>query len=466
LLISVSVYGVSHVKKFLLTASLVSLVAMPGVAEARRREPPPPPPAPVQVAPTDPIELYYFQHQGAPIFTRSAESKAALPVLTSILRRARIEGLNEGPQLADAIDAAMARAASSNAPADNMQLEYAAGRGLVAYAQLLKKAPAGLLVGYPHMGMTVPRADQVLLTAAAAPSLALYLQKVANPSPTYSAIRDAGWKAMEGNSTAPVDPRLVSNLERARVLPAGGKYIMVNSADAKLTMVENGQPVDSMKVVVGMTQFPDGKPNYLPTPLISSMIYYVTFNPYWNVPQNLIIRNIGHKARDQGPSYLKGQGFEVMSDWTENATVVPYDQVDWKAVAAGTKTIRIRELPGPLNSMGRFKFNFRNAEDIYLHDTPMKAYMLKADRHLSNGCIRLEDARRLAKWLLQREPTAPTDTPETHVQIPTGVPVYVTYLTANVGADGKLAYLSDTYGWDGNPAKQLAVTASGVSRAE
>lgn len=452
--------------KLLLSASLLSLVAVPGVAEAKRRPAPPPPvAAPVRVAPTDPIEYYYYTHADAPIWTRSAASKAALPLLTTTLRRARIEGLNDGPQMADAVDAAIARAAASNSPADNMALEYAASRALVAYVQLLKKPPAGMLYGYQYLAPQGTRPDQILLTAAAAPVLSDYVQKVSNPNPTYTSLRDAGWKAMQANPSGPIDVRLLSNLERARVLPAGGKYILVNSADARLTMYENGQPVDSMKVVVGMTQ-KDGKPNYLPTPLIASVIYYVTFNPYWNVPQNLILANIGHKARDQGPSYLKAQGFQVISDWTENATVVPYEQVDWKAVAAGTKTVRIRELPGGMNSMGRYKFNFRNSEDIYLHDTPMREYFNRDVRTLSNGCIRLEDAKKLAGWLLGREPTPPNDTPEQHVQIPAGVPVYVTYLTAKVGADGQIAYSKDYYGWDGNPQKQLAVTGSGVSRSE
>jgi murein L,D-transpeptidase YcbB/YkuD len=412
----------------------------------------------VRIAPTDPVELFYFTHADAPIWTRSTESKAALPVLTGMLRRARVEGLNEGPQLADAIDAAMQQAAASNTPVANRALEYAASRGLVAYAQLLKKAPAGMLFGYPHLAPQNSRPDQILLTAAASPSLAQFLQKTSSPNPTYASLRDAGWQALQANPAGAIDPRLLSNLERARVLPSGGRYIMVNSADARLTMYENGQPVDSMKVVVGKTDSP--------TPLIASMIYYTTFNPYWNVPDNLIRKNIAPKAGKQGEAYLKGQGFEVMSDWTDAATVVPPSTVDWAAAANGTKPIRVRQLPSSQNSMGRFKFNFRNSEDIYLHDTPTKEYMLKSVRTLSNGCIRLEDAKRLARWLMRSEPVAPNDQPEQHVKLPEGVPVYVTYLTAVPQAGGQIAYTTDYYGWDGNPQRQLAVVNTGVPRAE
>src|SRR3546814_7299546 len=71
--------------------------------------------------------------------------------------------------------------------------------------------------------------------------------------------------------------------------------------------------------------------------------------------------------------------------------------------------------------MGRAKFLFPNDEGIYLHDTPDKDLMAKRDRHLSNGCIRLEDARRLGKWLLGRPIKAASKEPEQVVALPVGV---------------------------------------------
>ena len=56
------------------------------------------------------------------------------------------------------------------------------------------------------------------------------------------------------------------------------------------------------------------------------------------------------------------------------------------------------------NSMGKLKFNFANPEGIYLHDTPNKVLFAQSNRALSNGCIRLEDAKRLCLWLMGREP--------------------------------------------------------------
>ena len=111
--------------------------------------------------------------------------------------------------------------------------------------------------------------------------------------------------------------------------------------------------------------------------------------------------------------------------------------------------------------MGLYKFNFRNSEDIYLHDTPTKEYMKKSVRTLSNGCIRLEDAKRLARWLMRAEPVPPSKEPELHVKLPEGVPVYVTYLTVQPEG-GKLTYFDDYYGWDGRPDRQAAASTQAV----
>ena len=111
--------------------------------------------------------------------------------------------------------------------------------------------------------------------------------------------------------------------------------------------------------------------------------------------------------------------------------------------------IRVRQDPGPLNSMGNLKFPFPNPEDIYLHDTPNKDLFGKSVRDLSNGCVRLEDAKRLGRWLLVRIRWRPAPTRSTRDHFPKGVPIILTYLTAQV-QDGKLTYLPDIYGWD-NP---------------
>ena len=136
-----------------------------------------------------------------------------------------------------------------------------------------------------------------------------------------------------------------------------------------------------------------------------------------------------------------------MADWTADADVIPVSQIDWTNAASGAVDIRVRQLPGPGNSMGKLKFSFANGHDIYLHDTPEKHLFAKSGRDLSNGCVRLEDAARFGRWLLGRDPAAPSAQPEQFVQLPRGVPIYLTYQTAQQSA-GKIAYVADVYGLD------------------
>ena len=209
-------------------------------------------------------------------------------------------------------------------------------------------------------------------------------------------------------------------------------------------MYENGQPVDPMKIV-------SGKPE-LPTPLIASIMNYIVYNPYWNVPDHLVRKVTAPNVLKQGNAYLKRQGYRVMADWTVNSAVVPWTDIDWKAVLAGNVHIRVRQDPGPKNSMGKLKFPFPNGEDIYLHNSPEREYFDKNARSLSNGCVRLEDAKRLGRWLLGQEPVAPSQDAEVQVQLPHGVPVYVTYITAQVQnlAQGQAVVVVRSLGLIGN----------------
>jgi len=149
----------------------------------------------------------------------------------------------------------------------------------------------------------------------------------------------------------------------------------------------------------------------------------------------------------QGLGYLKTHGYQVMPADKSDDRLLDPSKIDWHAVANGSLQVRVRELPGPANSMGRVKFGFPNAWDIYLHDTPVKELFAQDDRDLSHGCIRLQDAERLARWMLGRDPKSVSSEPEQNVNLPTPVPIYVTYLTAQAH-DGQLSFVDDIYGRD------------------
>ncbi|HEX6219427.1 MAG TPA: L,D-transpeptidase family protein [Sphingomicrobium sp.] len=401
------------------------------------------------------VSSFYNQYKPSIWYKGGAVSPAAAQLVT-ILRRAPIEGLSFGPQLADQVEAAM-RQAATGAPADVASAEQTLSAALVTYVQALKRPTPGMIYAYQVLSPQGGRADQILLTAAAAPSLEVYVSAASNINPIYASIRDAAFRQAQATGNLAPDQRLLANLERARTLPARGKFALVDSASQRLFMYENGQIVDSMKVVVG-----DKDELNLPTPLIASVMHYVTFNPYWNVPHHLVRKIVAPGYLKQGGvKYLKARGYEVMSDWTEDATIVDPETIDWKAVQAGQKQIRVRTLPGPNNSMGKMKFPFPNGQDIFLHDTPAREHFAKAQRTISNGCVRLEDAKRFARWLLGSEPVAPSDGREVRVQLPAGVPVYLTYLTAQPTETG-ITYLKDVYDWDHPTVPDTTASTTGI----
>ena len=150
----------------------------------------------------------------------------------------------------------------------------------------------------------------------------------------------------------------------------------------------------------------------------------------------------------------------MLSDWGDTPRRIDPRTIDWQAVADGKMPdIRMRQLPGPDNSMGKVKFMFPNDMGIYLHDTDDKSLFVAPERQKSGGCVRLQNAARLAKWLFGRPLVATSKKPEQKVALPSPVPVYVAYLTAAPDADGRIVYRDDIYNRDGLGSPTLRQTA-------
>jgi L,D-transpeptidase YcbB len=384
------------------------------------------------------VAAFYQTYNAQPIWFRNGANTAAIAQLAAILQRAPFDGFPEGPQLAAEVEAAAAQAGGGNAQAV-ADAERVLSSAWVQYVQAIKRPTAGMIYAYPVLQPQGSRADQILLSTTAASSLPAYLASVSEVNSIYKQLRDAAWAEAQASGNMSPDPRLLANLDRVRSLPAKGRFLLVDAGSSMLTLYQDGQPVDSMKVITGT--------NELPTPLIASYMYYITYNPYWHAPDHLVRKTIAPNYLRGGMSYLKSHGYHVIEDWSEHPTIVDPSSVDWKAAAAGKLHLKVQQDPGPLNSMGILKFPFPNPQDIYLHDTPDHAKFALENRNLSNGCVRVEDAKRLGRWLLGQDPVSPGSEPELRVQLPRPTPIYLTYITAQVKG-GKLSYLPDIYGWD------------------
>lgn len=388
------------------------------------------------------VAAFYASRNNAPLWLSGANLEAANQFVAA-LERAPLDGLANGPDLAARARMLIARGQAGDAGA-KAEAERLLSSAWVNYATALRSPMAGMSYADNWVKPRSLTAGQILASAAAAHSLSRHVAEVSAVNPVYSALRDAAWSAAQANGGA-LDPRVITSLDRARVSPFQNRYIMVDAASARLFMIEDGRIADVMKVIVG-------KPGQeTQTPMVASTIYYATLNPYWHVTDGLVRELIAPNVMKQGAKYLSERGYQLFDRYGDDAQQIDPASVDWPAVAAGRQNIEVRQLPGPANSMGQMKFGFANPYDIYLHDTPRKELFSQADRDLSHGCIRLEDAPRLARWLVGRDPSGSSEAPEQHVALRSPVPIYVTYLTAHA-ENGGLAFADDIYGRDASAA--------------
>jgi len=232
------------------------------------------------------------------------------------------------------------------------------------------------------------------------------------------------------------------NMERARRLPAPGelkRHIIVDTGSAMALMYDNDSLAGSIRVAVGAKD--------TQTPMMAALIRYANVNPYWNIPASLQIKLIAPRVLEQGLKYLIDRNDEVFADGSANSPPIDPATVDWEAVKDGKLTLRMRQGPGGGNSMGKIKFMMPNRFGIYLHDTPDKTVFDTDQRWISNGCIRLQDAPRLAAWLFGAMPKGRDPDVEERMEVREPVPVFVTYLTVEAKADG-VVFRADPYGRD------------------
>jgi len=334
--------------------------------------------------------------------------------LLALVRTAEIDGLSrKALKLAD-LETAVRKAGQEPGSRNLARAEALLSRGFVAYVRAMRSAQgSGMSYQLGELAPTVPSAAAILETAAAAASLRDHVRSLGWMHPLYGALRTA----LAAADLAPAQQRQVrSNLERLRALPTepAPRYVLIDAAGARLWMYERGKPVDSMKVVVGK---PDQQ-----TPMVAGLITEAVLNPYWNVPVDLARSRIAPNVLGEGLRYLRQGGYQVLSDFTDQARLVDPGEVAWREVADGRREVRVRQLPGKSNFMGIVKFDFRNPDGVFLHDTPEKALLKAEVRTASAGCVRLEDAARLGRWLFGRPLVARSRAAEQAVPLSEPVP--------------------------------------------
>lgn len=252
--------------------------------------------------------------------------------------------------------------------------------------------------------------------------------------------------------------RIELALERLRWVPPIGsqRFLVVNIPAFQLVGFDSatapGPPALSMRVVVGRAM--DTR-----TPVLLEQLRYVEFHPYWNVPRSILTGEI-LPILESHPDYLWSHDMEVIGagDRVLGDSVTP-------GVLRGLRRaeLRLRQRPGPRNSLGLAKFIFPNAEGVYMHGTPQPELFALARRDFSHGCIRVEDPTALATWVLGDQPewnqfdveaAMNRDTTQ-RALLSRPMPVLIFYTTAVAHADGSVWFYPDIYGHDRELAEAL-----------
>lgn len=236
-------------------------------------------------------------------------------------------------------------------------------------------------------------------------------------------------------NTSP-SPGLARDLALATSVGAPERAVVVDIASARLWLLQHGAVVDTMKVIVGR---PD-----MATPEMTGAISYVTLNPYWNIPPDIVRDKIAPRVIASGVKYLHDQGYQVVERYGLEAAPLDPQLVDWTAVSQGALRVGVRQLPGPTNMMGAAKFIFPNNLGIYLHDTPHRAGFQLEDRRLSSGCVRVERAADLYRWIFGSDlASAGESQAERRVLLARPVPVYLFGFSPEGGASLSPEALAD-----------------------
>lgn len=266
--------------------------------------------------------------------------------------------------------------------------------------------------------------------------------------------------------------RLLVNMERARwqyALDKGKKYVVANVAAFMLQAInEETDSILEMRICVGSVKNK--------TPLLSSRIYYMELNPYWNVPQSIIRKEIIPTYR-RDTTYFTRNRMKVYDNKT-GLQVDPHS-IKWAKYAGRGVPYTVKQNNKAGNSLGRIIFRFPNPHSVYLHDTPSRWAFTRKNRAVSHGCVRLQKALDFSFFLLKEpdelledririamdiKPVSEEGKKLTvsaayrelkHYSLEKYIPLFIDYQTVYLSADNNLRYCEDIYKYDSSLLKAM-----------
>ena len=244
--------------------------------------------------------------------------------------------------------------------------------------------------------------------------------------------------------------QIVLNMERLRWVAdeKPERFIVVNIPSAMLWGIDQGKVAFEMPVIVGRKK--------RPTESFITNIHGVRFNPTWTVPSTIKKEDILPQLQED-PLYFSDKGIELYDGYGKDAPTLDPVAIDWgNMTEEELKELRMVQISGGHNPLGRIRILMPNAHNIYLHDTNNKALFARANRAKSSGCVRMSNPEKVALFALKNRKGwdknrmhNTLETGEMHdVYISERIPVYLLYYTAWLGDKDKIIYGSDIYGHD------------------
>lgn len=234
------------------------------------------------------------------------------------------------------------------------------------------------------------------------------------------------------------------NMEQWRWETAESKkpYILVNIPSFNLGVVDNDSTVFESNVVVGTP--------YSQTPMLDSKLVNLILYPYWNVPRDIATKELLPKVK-QDPTYLMSNRYRVLD--IRGKEIHP-DSINWSEHHINNFPYMLQQSEGEHNALGIVKFNFVNDYNVYLHDTNAKRFFTYDKRAYSHGCVRVERALDLAKFLVSRQnPYSSENDLQRFLRVGKQqqlnvdpIDLRIRYFTCQPGNDGTVRFFEDVYG--------------------
>ena len=151
--------------------------------------------------------------------------------------------------------------------------------------------------------------------------------------------------------------------------------------------------------------------------------------------------------------YFENNNYSI---YNKKGEYVTPSKANLKQIILNSAGYYARQSSGCDNALGQVVFRFANPFNVYLHDTPEQQLFNKKDRAFSHGCIRVEQALKLADLILTNDGSAgkikamhqaAIAYKKQSFNLKKALPIKITYLTCAVN-EGVLVKYKDVYDLD------------------